>query len=105
MTNIEDFQQMANFEEMEIVGERISTFKDRVKNSSSWKALKTDSEYDDVVKNLVKELKQRRSDLMVECRDLVADKEKKAKYEEVKRVVSLLEVRVKEIEALNPKVN
>ena len=103
MTNIEDFEQMTNFEEMEIVGERISTFKDRVKNFSSWKALKTDSEYDDVVKNLVKELKH--SDLMVECRDLVADKEKKAKYEEVKRVVSLLEVRVKEIKALNPKVN
>jgi hypothetical protein len=75
-------------------------FKDRVENSSSWKDLTSNAEYQNVVETLVEELKQLRVTYLAECKVLLKKKDKNSRYEEVKYLLSQLEVREKEIEAL-----
>ena len=95
---------MTNVAEMEILADNISQFKDRVGNSSSWKDLTSNAEYENVVETLVDELKQLRVTYLAECKVLLKKKDKKSRYEEVKYLLSQLEVREKEMEALVPKV-
>jgi hypothetical protein len=95
---------MTNVEDMEILAENISQFKDRVENSPSWKELTSNAEYENVVEMLVEELKLLRVTHLAECKVLLKKKDKKSRYEEVKYLLSQLEVREKEIEDLVPKV-
>ena len=95
---------MTNVEDMEILVENISQFKDRVENSLSWKDLTSNADYQNVVVTLVEELKQLRVTYLAECKVLLKKKDKKSRYEEVKYLLSQLEVREKEIEDLFPKV-
>ncbi len=53
----QDLEKMTNFQEMESLGERITQLRAIVENSS-WKDLRSDAEYSDVVKTLFEELKQ-----------------------------------------------
>ena len=87
---------------------RIAEIKDKVENSPSWKDLSSDAEYENVLNTLSAEVQQLLAAHLKEYKALAKlkdkSKDKKSRYEEVKYLLSQLEVRDKEMEALVPKV-
>ena len=104
----QDLEKSTKANDVETLVKQIAEIKEKVENSPSWKDLSSDAEYENVLNTLSAEVQQLLAAYLKEYKALAKLKDKsideKSRYEEVKYLLSQLEVREKEMEALVPKV-